>query len=306
MTQMPSETQVRAELTAMGFKERLSAEDFELSVRDELRARELKASTPLVSLGQSVKTMKTGTEPTPRIVPPREYDCVFCEDSRFVLTATRFDVNTPTRQIRTGAVPCPKCVPLKARALVAGIEARFVTASLDTMAERRGNAGAIAYSRQWDGKASVLITSRTGSDGESVTAEDSLFGTGKTHLACAMLIEQIAKGRPARFLYVSDFLETIKGLFGGDSGAVQTYIESVAETSLLCLDDLGAERATDWAREQLRGLIDARYRRQRTTIITSNFGTLERIATEVGGAVASRLREYAHIKVGGSDMRGAS
>lgn len=301
-----NEQDVREGLTAMGMREKLSEEDFELSVRDALVALESKGSTPLVSL-RSAMTTKPGTETTPKIArPPREYACTLCEDNQFVLTATRFDKTKPGRSIRTGAVPCPKCVSLESRALVAGIDARFVSASLETMERRRGNASALDYARQWDGKTSVLITSRTAADGETTSPEDSLWGTGKTTLACAMLIGQIAKGRPAKFLYVRDFLSNIQSQFDGTSNAVQSYIESVAEESLLCLDDLGAERGTDWTREQMRTLIDARYRRQHTTIITSNFGTLERIATEVGGAVASRLREYAHIKVGGSDMRGVA
>lgn len=302
---MPSESQVRADLAAMGLRAKLSEEDFELSVRDELRAREYKASTPLASLGPSVKTMKTGTERTPRIAPPpREVVCQTCADAGFVLTSTKFDVNQPSRRIRMNPVPCPSCVSLVARARHAGIEARFVTSDLAQMEERRGNFAALAYARRWDGKASVLITSRTSGDGESVTDDDSLWGTGKTTLACAMLIGQIAKGRPAKFLYVRDFLSNIQSQFDGESGAVQAYIERTADEPLLALDDLGAERGTDWTREQMRTLIDARYRRQHTTIITSNFGTLERIATEVGGAVASRLREYTQIKVGGPDMRG--
>lgn len=307
MTQMPSESQVRADLAAMGFRDKLSEEDFELSVRDELHARESKASTPLVSLRQSVTTMKTGTESTPKIdLPPRDYECATCEDSKFVLTSTRFDADHPTRRIRMNPVPCPRCVPLAVRAKASGIDGRFVNANLAVMQERRGNAGALAYARQWDGKASVLITSRTGSDGEATAGDDSLWGTGKTTIACAMLIGQIAKGRPAKFLYVRDFLSNIQSQFDGESNAVQTYIEHVADEPLLALDDLGAERGTDWTREQMRTLIDTRYRRQHTTIITSNYGTLERIATEVGGAVASRLREYTHIRVGGSDLRGVA
>jgi hypothetical protein len=296
MTQTNSEEQVRADLAP--FRDRLSAEDFELSVKDELRARDRSlVSTPLVSALSAMKTnlpTYTTTEIAP--FPPRQYHCDACEDARYVLTAERrLDA---THVVRAGAIPCPRCVPLEQRAIRSGVDARFVSARLDTMQTQPGNEAALKFARDWDGSQSVLITPRD-------RAGDSKWGTGKTMLASAMLIGQIAKARAGRFLYVRDFLSGIQAQFGSDSGAVQGYIDLIANEPLLVLDDLGAERPTDWAVEQVRTLFDARYRKQLTTIVTTNFGSHAEIADAIGGAIASRLREYAWVKVGGADLRGS-
>lgn len=305
MTQTFSEEQVRADLEAMGFRERLSEEDFALSVKDEMRARESRGSTGLVSLAPLAKAMTTTAKPLVEVeVPPRQYRCEACEDGRFVLTATRqLDA---THSVRRDPIPCPRCVPLSDRARSAGIEEMFVEARLDTLTVRPGNKGAVEFARQWDAQGSVLITSRTKADGETTDDADSAWGTGKTHIACAMLIGQIERARPARFLYAKHFLSGIQSLFGADAGSVEAYITAVSNTPLLLLDDLGAERPTDWAKEQIRTLIDDRYRRKLVTIITSNYGTLDKIAEVIGGAVADRLRDYTHVKVGGKSMRGTT
>lgn len=294
MTQMLSEEQAIALLEGMGMRDRLSEEDFALSVRDVVRDSESKGSTALVSMRSAMtttsQTLVTREVPPP---PPRQFRCEACEDGGYVLTAERrIDAD---HIVRANPIPCPRCVPLSERARQSGIDKRFVDARLDTMTVRPGNEAAVKFARAWTGDSSVLISSRD-------KAGDSKWGTGKTHLASAMLIGQIERARAGRFLYVRDFLSGIQALFGGDSGAVQGYIEAVAKEPLLVLDDLGAERPTDWVVEQLRTLFDARYRQQRITIATTNL-SLEEIAGTIGGAVASRLREYQQVKVGGSDMR---
>lgn len=305
MTPTNSEEQVRADLEAMGLRERLSEEDFALSVRDEVRARDRSlGSTALVSVAPLARAMTTSLKPQTVEVPPRLYRCEACEDGGYVLTATKqLDA---THFVRAQPIPCPRCVPLTDRARAAGIEEMFAEARLETLVVRPGNKAAVEFARNWDGQSSVLITSRTRADGESTDEADSAWGTGKTHIACAMLIGQIAKARPARFLYAKHFLSGIQSLFGAAPGSVEAYIAAVSNTPLLLLDDLGAERPTDWAREQMRTLIDDRYRRKLVTLVTSNYGTLDKIADVFGGAVADRLRDYTHVKVGGRSMRGTA
>lgn len=48
------------------------------------------------------------------------------------------------------------------------------------------------------------------------------------------------------------------------------YIKNLAETSLLVIDDLGAERSTDYALEQVYAVIDERYKAEKPLIITTN------------------------------------
>lgn len=293
MTQTPEEQAIET-LTRMGFRDQLSEVDWDRSVRDEANRIADQASTPLVSVRSALKTLRRPAKEIPPL-PPRQFQCAACEDQRFVFTGTRsLDGD---RVVRTNAIPCPKCVPLASRALAMGIGERFAHASIETMRVHPGNAAAVAYAKTWDGAESVLITSTD-------KPADSKWGTGKTHLASAMLIGQIAKAKRGRFVLVKDFLAGIQAQFGGDPGAVQGYLEVFASEPFLVLDDLGGERPTDWVVEQLRALFDARYRRRLTTIVTTNFTGYEEIAAALGGAVASRLREYQWITVGGADQRG--
>jgi DNA replication protein DnaC len=134
---------------------------------------------------------------------------------------------------------------------------------------------------------------------------DSDWGTGKTFIACALLASRIQRGLPARFLAMQDFLETQKGLFGGEGEAASAYADRMAAEPLLLLDDVGKEQPTPWAAAQIYRLINARWRAKRPTIVTTNAHSPDELAQQTGGAVASRLREALWLPVGGPDMRGA-
>lgn len=83
-------------------------------------------------------------------------------------------------------------------------------------------------------------------------------------------------------------------------------LSACEEARLLLLDDLAAERHTDWTGETLYRLIDARYARSLPTIITTNAtGTM--IRDTLGDRVASRLNGLgAHVVLDGPDRRAAS
>lgn len=72
-------------------------------------------------------------------------------------------------------------------------------------------------------------------------------------------------------------------------------LDRIKDCSILLLDDLGRERirgsyADDWAASQLDGILNARYRNERTIIWTTNL-TLQQLADIYGGAMLSRLTE---------------
>ena len=48
------------------------------------------------------------------------------------------------------------------------------------------------------------------------------------------------------------------------------YIESLVNTSVLILDDLGIERDTSYAKEQVYNIVNSRYLRRKPTIFTTN------------------------------------
>ncbi|GAA0060206.1 MULTISPECIES: ATP-binding protein [Bacillota] len=94
-------------------------------------------------------------------------------------------------------------------------------------------------------------------------------GSGKTYLACS-----IANGLIERYqvsVKVRNFAQIInelqKGGFDFDKNA---YIESLVNTSVLILDDLGIERDTSYAKEQVYNIVNSRYLKNKPTIFTTN------------------------------------
>lgn len=208
-----------------------------------------------------------------------ENECKTCGGAQFFLVKT-----DPKR---AGFPVTCECVPLSIRAAMAGIPERYRGSTFETFDAMPGKDEARARALAWDGTASVVLC--------------GLWGVGKTHLACAMALSQIRKNRPVRFEDVKGFLDELKARFGTDQ--VQPYYERVADfPGVLVLDDLGAEQDGEWAEAQLRSLLNRRYSRRLTTVITTNLGHTA-ITNRIGGAVASRLSEWHWIVVEGVDVR---
>lgn len=94
-------------------------------------------------------------------------------------------------------------------------------------------------------------------------------GTGKTMLASIVTNELIRHGKPVLFSSVPELMADIRASFKTDNTA--DVIDSIKQAAVLILDDLGAERATEWVGEQIFSIINARYENNRQTIITSNY-----------------------------------
>lgn len=94
-------------------------------------------------------------------------------------------------------------------------------------------------------------------------------GSEKTYLACSIanaLIEQYQISVKIRnFAQIINELQ--KGGFDLDKNA---YIESLVNTSVLILDDLGIERDTSYAKEQVYNIVNNRYLKHKPTIFTTN------------------------------------
>ena len=96
-------------------------------------------------------------------------------------------------------------------------------------------------------------------------------GTGKTYAACEIANALIDKGYPAIVVNFSRVLNTLQGTF-----EKQEYIDSFGNYQLIVIDDLGIERDTAYAKEQVYQIIDNRYRSGLPMIITTNL-TMEKI-----------------------------
>ena len=112
-------------------------------------------------------------------------------------------------------------------------------------------------------------------------------GSGKTVLAAFLTLEY-AKQRYLNaetgfvyFITVPEFLAEIKKAYGDPERQESDVVDKYTNAKFLVLDDLGPERSTDWAVDQLYLLANRRYEAMRTTIFTSNF-TLPELAERMG------------------------
>jgi DNA replication protein DnaC len=113
------------------------------------------------------------------------------------------------------------------------------------------------------------------------------YGAGKTHLAAAITNYTIEMGRPAMFVVVPDLLDHLRAAFGPSSeSGVDERLETIRETPLLVLDDLGAHHSTPWAQEKLFQILNHRYNGRLPTVITTN----QRLE-ELDPRIASRLAD---------------
>ena len=138
-------------------------------------------------------------------------------------------------------------------------------------------------------------------------------GIGKTHIAVAVL-RQLVSEKHARGLYYDtrSLLSTIRSTYDPVTRRSEVdVVRPVVEAELLVLDDLGAERLTDWVQETLNYIVNTRYNDRRPTIFTSNYEDLPEDAEDlnsllarVGFRMLSRLREMCDfLEYDGPDYR---
>lgn len=114
-------------------------------------------------------------------------------------------------------------------------------------------------------------------------------GTGKTHLLEAIGRSYLGQGMSVRYELVPALLTRIRAGFGRDSieqGEQEMYRCHTAQ--LLILDDLGAEKPSEWVREKVFELVDERYSRNRLLVVATNCSFNE-MDEALGERIASRL-----------------
>lgn len=126
-------------------------------------------------------------------------------------------------------------------------------------------------------------------------------GTGKTQYAWAATVAW-SQHRRERVRPVQRATALFDELRPGND-QVRAIIDDCQRAPLLALDDLGAEKASEWTRERVYEIVDERYAWQRPVLITSNLTPMQ-LAEHVGERVASRLSEMCTVlPVLGRDRR---
>lgn len=91
-------------------------------------------------------------------------------------------------------------------------------------------------------------------------------GTGKTFMASCIANALIDKGRTA---LVTNFARIANEL-QADFNKRQAYLDKLNQYSLLVIDDLAAERDTEYMGEIVMNVVDSRYRAKKPLIVTTN------------------------------------
>jgi DNA replication protein DnaC len=130
-------------------------------------------------------------------------------------------------------------------------------------------------------------------------------GTGKTTLA--MLVSKAAAeaGRTVAIYSLPRLLARIRRTYDGEPGedSYLEFFDRLTSVDLLHIDDLGAEKRSDWVLEQLYAIVDERYQSQRSMVVTSNLDP-DQLKEQIGSRVVSRLAEICReLPLWGDDLR---
>lgn len=118
-------------------------------------------------------------------------------------------------------------------------------------------------------------------------------GNGKTHLAAAVHNHLTKQGKVVVFISMPELLNKIKASFNEDNKETEAQIlKALRICDLLIVDDLGAEKTSEWTQEKLFTIIDMRYKRQKPVMATSNIRPAELI-DKIGKRVYDRFLELA-------------
>ena len=142
-------------------------------------------------------------------------------------------------------------------------------------------------------------------------------GVGKTHLMVALLKGLIEKGAEGLFLDYQELLKRIQSSYDPTALTAERQVMRPAlETELLVIDDLGANRISEWVEDTINYLLNHRYNEKKITLLTANLGqermggtpgsrfTRPSFEERLGARVASRLHEMCRVvEIIGDDYR---
>ena len=147
-------------------------------------------------------------------------------------------------------------------------------------------------------------------DGECLYIWSTGTGTGKTSWACKIMSYYFRKiafksglENEGLYIFLPTFLEDLRSFYDNPDPDFAEEIQIVKSCNLLIIDDIGAEKPSEWVRERLLSFINARVSNGLSTIYTSNL-SLEELENKMGQRVASRIKgSTKEIQLSGADRR---
>ena len=224
------------------------------------------------------------------------YTCEHC--NKYIAAIT---VEVPQLRIKNKILPTCECVVEREEAKIreaqnfakkreieklfsiSNLGERFSKSTFESFLDRNGSETAYKVAvkyvktfKEWNGESLMLW-------GEP--------GNGKTPLAAAIVNELSKKGYIVVFQSVPELLQRIRSTFNSENKENETQImRALLECDLLILDDIGAEKTTEWVEEKLFNIIDGRYRKELPTLYTSNLEPKE-LKNQVGKLSYDRMVE---------------
>jgi DNA replication protein DnaC len=185
----------------------------------------------------------------PPIIPPDERICSVCWGLGFTLPTTTSEYDYPR------CIPCPnECNQQENKLRLktgAGIKAAHETWSLRT--------GKFTKSIQPAIKDLIALIYHQTPAGFWLLHGGN--GVGKTYIQISAINEAIRQGRSAYYTTASEIINEFRAaaMYKDDREAESKLLNKIAQVTILCIDELGRERNTDYAVEKMFQLLDVRY-----------------------------------------------
>ncbi len=127
-------------------------------------------------------------------------------------------------------------------------------------------------------------------------------GTGKTTLAMLVAQAALKAGRSVAIYSLPRLLNEIRDTHRAEHSHLE-LLDRLTAVDLLHIDDVGAERTTEWVLEELYSIVNARYEDQRSMVITTNLDH-DQLSAQISERTVSRLTEMClQLPLHGHDRR---
>lgn len=148
--------------------------------------------------------------------------------------------------------------------------------------------------------------------GEGLYIWSDGVGNGKTSWACKIMSHYFRKiafksglENEGLYIYLPTFLDDLRFSYNEEPDPEFMEVLSMMKNcKLLIMDDIGAEKSSEWVNERLLSIINTRIMKGLSTIYTSNMSLIEQ-EEHVGKRIASRIiGSTKEIHLTGADKRG--